>query len=780
MFDSNINYKMVDNKSKKILLINPPTPEFVKNKDRSLPLSLLYLGAVLKKNNHKVKLLDINNDFLNLKDGGELNRENYFSKKFIDELKNFNPDLIGISCLFSGRFKPAIELSEIIKKHSPEISIVIGGIHPTMFPKEVLKRHSSIDYVCIGEGEKSIIELIEAHFNDKKKLSEIDGLAYRENGEIFVNLKSSFIENLDEIPFPDYELINLEDYYFDTSKWYNPKNLPINVPLPILTSRSCPNQCTFCSMFLVHGKSWRARSAKNVVDEIEYLYNQYKHRYFSIMDDNFSLSKKRIIDITDEIVRRGLDIQFDTPNGLSIKTLDKEVMDGLVNAGLIRLCVAPESGSEYIRNQIMKKNISTESIYKFFELVKNYKELFVKAFFVIGYPNETKETLQETYEMIKKISESIDQIGIFNLIPFPGTEVYKYCIDNGLLKDLKEELCDDDTFSNYNDSDIPIIRPHDLEIDELIKFREEVYKLVHKREKILPTKKKKILITGGSGFIGKNLTEHLSNKHEVYAPTHSELELLDENCIREFFLNNKFDIVIHAAVNGGNRKFLTYPDMVKENLKMFFNLANNSNSFKKMIFIGSGAEFDKSRDICLAKEEDFGKKIPLDDYGFYKYACSKYIENSDNILNLRIFGIFGKYEDYETRFVSNIICRTIFGLPVEINQNAIFDFVYINDFCRIIDYFIENDVKNKFYNIGSEKPYELIEILRIIKEVIGKDFEYKIKNPGLGREYTADNSRLKQELKDFKFTPLKESIKEIYQWYLENKDKVKKESLLLY
>lgn len=473
---------MPDNIKKKILLVNPPTPGFVKGKDRSIPLSLLYLGAVIKKNNYKVKLIDINNDFLNLENKNELNPEEYYREKFMNELRDFNPDFVGITCLFSGRFKTAVSIADKIKEYNKNIPIAIGGIHPTMFPKEVLKLHTSIDYVCIGEGEKSIVELLDSHFKDNKDLTDIDGIAYRKNNEIFVNSKNSFIENLDELPFPEYSLINLKDYYFDTSKWYNPKKLPINIPLPILTSRSCPNRCTFCSMFLVHGKRWRQRSAKNVVDEIEYLYKTYNHRYFSIMDDNFSFLKSRIIEICKDIVNRGLDIQFDTPNGLSIKTLDKEVMDNLVKAGLVRLCVAPESGSEFIRNMIMKKNISTDKIFEFFELIKDYENLFVKAFFVIGYPQETKETLNETLEMIKKIKDSIDQIGIFNLIPFPGTEVYTYCIDNGLIEKPTKDLCDDDTFSNYNDSDIPIIKPHKLEIDDLIKFREEAYKLVKRRK----------------------------------------------------------------------------------------------------------------------------------------------------------------------------------------------------------------------------------------------------------------------------------------------------------
>jgi len=290
----------------------------------------------------------------------------------------------------------------------------------------------------------------------------------------------------------------------------------------------------------------------------------------------------------------------------------------------------------------------------------------------------------------------------------------------------------------------------------------------------------KLLITGGSGFIGKNLVEYFSEKYEVLAPSHEGLELLDEKAVEEFLKNNKIDIIIHTAVKGGGRKLPSYPDMLKENLRIFFNLASNSKYYKKMIFLGSGAEYDKSGEIKEVKEEDIGKNVPNDDYGFYKFICSKYIELSDNIINLRIFGIFGKHEDYEIRLISNILCRVLFNLPVEINQNAIFDFVYVEDLCRILEYFIEDNAKEKFYNLGGEKHFELIDIANKIKEISGKDFEIKIKNPGMNKEYTCDNSRLRNELKDFKFTEIEIAINNLYHWYLENKDEIKWENLLKY
>ena len=431
----------------RILLINPHTPEFVKNKDKSIPIGLLYLASVLEKYKHQVQLIDVNNDLLDLSHKKEkADPAEYLSQEFIKRINLFKPGFVGIGCLFSGRFKNALLISRIIKKYYPNTPIVLGGIHPSIFPKEILNDYSYIDYILIGEGEYSFLDLVE-----NKDIEKIDGIAFRKNGKIVVNEKKFFIENLDELPFPAYNLLNLKNYYFDTTKWHNPKKLAINVPLPIISSRACPYRCTFCSMYIIHGRKFRPRSAENVVDEIEYLYNNYDQRYFSFMDDNLTLDKKRILKICEEIIKRKLNIQFDTPNGVRINTLDKQVMDALVKAGLIRICVAPESGSDFIRNQVIHKGLSTKEIYDFFAFVNDYKNLYVKAFFIIGFPEETKETLNETYEMIKRLP--VHQISIFNVIPFPGTALFEQCKKENLINIPLDNLHNLATFANYNESD---------------------------------------------------------------------------------------------------------------------------------------------------------------------------------------------------------------------------------------------------------------------------------------------------------------------------------------
>lgn len=278
-------------------------------------------------------------------------------------------------------------------------------------------------------------------------------------------------------------------------------------------------------------------------------------------------------------------------------------------------------------------------------------------------------------------------------------------------------------------------------------------------------KKINILITGGHGYIGKNIVENLKDKHNLFSPTHKELDLLDEFRVEHFLKRKKIDIAIHAAVAGGSRKEEFENKMFYNNIRMFFNLIKNKKYFKKMIFFGSGAEYDKSRPIIKIKEDKFDGRVPIDDYGYYKYLCSKYIENVDCIISLRIFGLYGKYEDYRYRFISEMMCRNILGLPMIINQNAYFDYVYINDFVKIVNYFIQNDSKEKFYNIGRGIKIDLLTIAKTINKIAEKPSKIIVKKPGLNNEYTCDNKRLINEIKRIEFTDFNDSLIELYKWY---------------
>jgi len=287
----------------------------------------------------------------------------------------------------------------------------------------------------------------------------------------------------------------------------------------------------------------------------------------------------------------------------------------------------------------------------------------------------------------------------------------------------------------------------------------------------------KILITGASGFTGKNLKEYLGGKHTLFTPSHKDLDLFSEKDVDNFFKTHKIDVVIHTAVAGGSRREEAEKSALSKNLRMFFNILRNKKRFKKMIHFGSGAEYDKRFPIVQVKEGDFDKRVPADEYGYAKYLCSKYIELSEDVVCLRIFGLFGKYEDYRYRFISNAICRNIYGMPITIGQNVYFDYIYIKDFIRIVEYFIEHKPRYKVYNIGTGKSIDIKSIAKKINEIADKKSEVIIKNKGLNNEYTCDNSRLLSEIKGFKFADLDSNIQELYAWYTENKCHIDKEKI---
>ncbi len=290
--------------------------------------------------------------------------------------------------------------------------------------------------------------------------------------------------------------------------------------------------------------------------------------------------------------------------------------------------------------------------------------------------------------------------------------------------------------------------------------------------------KKNILITGGSGFIGQNLKELLSSKHTIYSPNHQDLELTEEKLVEEFFKKNKIDIVIHCANIGGTRKTTELKDTFQINLRMFLNLLRCNKYYKKMIFLGSGAEYDKRQALMKVKEADFDKSVPVDDYGFYKYVCSCFIEREKNIVNLRLFGIYGKYEDYQIRFISNSICKALLNLPITINQNVFFDYFYMKDFAGIIDYFINHETKYKFYNIGRGEPIDLYRIAQKILRITRKKLPIKIYKSGLNKEYTCDTLRLKEEIQNFTYMDFDASIKELIDYYQSILSSIKKEDIL--
>lgn len=289
----------------------------------------------------------------------------------------------------------------------------------------------------------------------------------------------------------------------------------------------------------------------------------------------------------------------------------------------------------------------------------------------------------------------------------------------------------------------------------------------------------KIFLTGGSGFIGRNILEQLGSSYDIIAPSHSELDLTDSDAVLEFLKRNPVDVVVHAANIGGTRKQQHVFGISHTNLKIFFNLIRAKKYYNRLINLGSGAEYGKQQNLSLVSEDFFDAKVPGDEYGLYKYVCSKYADRVDFITHIRLFAVFGKYEDYEIRFISNAICKALLGLPITLRQNVKFDYLCIDDFVKILGKIISAKPAEKFLNVCSGEPVELAKLARKVLLATGAKVEVLTANPGFGMEYTGDNSRLRKEIGKLELTPIDISIGALVDFYRKLLPILNKKSFLI-
>lgn len=276
---------------------------------------------------------------------------------------------------------------------------------------------------------------------------------------------------------------------------------------------------------------------------------------------------------------------------------------------------------------------------------------------------------------------------------------------------------------------------------------------------------KQVLLTGAGprGFIGRNLKEHLQESYELLTPSSKELNLYDYDAVARYMDTHRISHVIHSAnhstVHSGAENAMQY------DLQMYYHLQKFSPMLDKILYFGSGAEFDKRSDITLVREEQIGETVPADYYGLYKYIINEDARKSKNIYNLRLFGIFGKYENWQLKFISNLCCKAVFGLPLTVRQNCKFDFMYISDLPDIVKWALENDLQYHDYNICTGQPVELMELAHMVRNASGKDLEITVLNQGWNLEYTGSNVRFLQENPHAQYTKIETAIAELYDYY---------------
>lgn len=414
----------------KVLLIYPPLTLHkldVSTPSKSTLIGLGYIAAVLQKRGHEVKILDcLTTSFYRHTIDSSFVRTGLLNSEILEYIKTFKPDVVGISCMFTSYFKNAHDIARIVKEYNKDILVVFGGAHASTFPELVMK-DDNVDAVVVGEGEITICEVLE-RYNGKKDFTGVKGLLHRMSGAVKREEPREFIENLDDVPFPARELLE-KDLEIIRQEIRKSKFL-MRQPLGhILTSRGCPNDCYFCSVKLTWARKWRSRSARNVIDEIEFLKNKYGYREFHFVDDNSSVSKNRMHEICDELLRRNLDVKLATPTGIAISTLDKEILAKMKKAGFYRLCFGIESGDPQTQ-KIIKKRLDLD---KAMAVIAEANKLgfWTSGTFIIGFPHETMKEIRNTIDFAK--TSNMDFAIIYLLTPQPGTEVYDIFKQQGLI-----------------------------------------------------------------------------------------------------------------------------------------------------------------------------------------------------------------------------------------------------------------------------------------------------------------------------------------------------------
>jgi radical SAM superfamily enzyme YgiQ (UPF0313 family) len=424
-----VNHR-VDTRS--VCLIRPPSVETFRFSVGSIapPLGLAYIAGALESAGHAVTVVDAVTEapetYLRYFRG-------YLLGLPFDEIVDRIPadtKAVGVNSIFTHEWPAVARLVEVIKERRPDLPVILGGEHVTSMPEFCLLT-SKADYLVMGEGEETIIELVDA-IDRGMPLAELLGIGYRDvaGGDIVVNARRARTLAVDDIPRPAWHLFDLDTYH--EYKWLGGM-YSATKSVPMLATRGCPYQCTYCSAPNMWEPRWIPREPKQVVDEIEFYVERFDARNFPFQDLTAIVQRQWIIDFCNELLARDLDITWQMPSGTRSEAIDAEVADLLKQTNMISMAYAPESGSETTRKMI-KKKMKTDRLFVSMDAAVQ-SGLNVAAFFVIGFPHDTEEHIRENLDFMETIAEiGITDAAVGFYMALPGTQMFDSLYEAGKIR----------------------------------------------------------------------------------------------------------------------------------------------------------------------------------------------------------------------------------------------------------------------------------------------------------------------------------------------------------
>lgn len=409
---------------KKILLIYPPVTWPIDKEFEGIqePLGILYIASFLRK-------AGLNVSVLNFSAFDKVRKRHHYMTYGADPLniknmlRKFTPDLIGVSCPTGANEFDLFETCKIIKSIHQNTPIVVGGVHPSMMPQRILSQRA-IDYVILGEGEYRLKKLIDV-LNNKSSFSQFDGIAYRQSGKIIVNQSTHVIEDIDSLPFPARDLVDMKIYSYINKKY---QSHPPYFHGLVEATRGCFNSCYYCAVSKFEGKKIRYRSVQNIISEISLLKKYYGVEDISFVQNNIALNKRYLKDLCSELTK--IQIRPAIIAGIWPNILDRDIIKAMANAGFTSIILALSSASKRVLREIMHRPVNIDRIP---ELVKECRKqgLLVKASFVLGMIGETKRELLESLNYPIKLKLDAAEYNV--AFPLPGTNLYDLAKNKGYL-----------------------------------------------------------------------------------------------------------------------------------------------------------------------------------------------------------------------------------------------------------------------------------------------------------------------------------------------------------